>query len=271
MGKLIKNSDQCPNCGSHSGHKIYDTNEHCFSCGLHKSYEPKTFIVRERRTPQFIWNGGLPGDCIKDGIPLDYEKWIGLYFSSWDEVGDIYWSPSMWRLVFPIYHEGVLKCFQARSVDDQPKWITYSPEYKWGKRYPFIQQKEKDAPFVLVEDIISALKVGLAYPNVIALLGCSINFPLCNFLSSLSDRFIIWLDGDAAGIKGTDKLIHTLTPVSKYLSTIRTTNDPKCYSKERVKELIDEKLHPLLLRKQEIAHIFHKRIQESIDNKDNYR
>ncbi len=93
---------------------------------------------------------------------------------------------------------------------------------------------------VVVEDILSAIRVGTTFP-CIALRGTSCNTSKLDQLRKSADSFIVWLDGDRPGINAAKKLGNKLTWVGK-VCYIRTKEDPKAYSNEEIQEMIDEVL-----------------------------
>jgi len=242
MSTLTKSSQRCETCGSRRGKAIYDDNEHCFSCGEHKSMK-RTFAVREQRTVNKLpWTGQLPEDYCADTPPPWVHEWLNLFNFKYD----VAWSQSVWgwskklnRLIFPIYSYGELKAYQARAYDREPKWITCSPNYPWGKKHPYLRQPigtEYNPAFsntwVIVEDIMSAHVVGNVFP-CISILGTTVNKALVNFLLTKGNRFIIWMDSDEAGEKAVKKL-STLIGMCAKISIIRSEKDPKYYSSSEI-------------------------------------
>jgi DNA primase len=186
------------------------------------------------------WDGKLPSDITPD-IPKLYQDFLVKY--SLKDWNNIYFSPKMKRLIFPIRKpDGELVGYQARFIGlSQPKWITKCKKFPWGKKYPYVVNRPSSEYIVLVEDIISAIKVG-QNNSAIALLGCSINDDLRTFLFKRGHKFIIWMDGDEAGQKGRQKIQNSLR-LSCDVKHIETEHDPKFYSNDRIKELINESLN----------------------------
>ena len=98
MSNLVKSSQECLSCGSKRGKAIYDTNEHCFSCGEHLN-KTRTFAVRESQTSRLPWTGKLPDDYTNN-IPDIYANWLGQF--NLEPFFRIGWSDSLNRLVLPI-------------------------------------------------------------------------------------------------------------------------------------------------------------------------
>lgn len=239
---LIRSSQNCLKCGSKRGKAVYSDNEHCFSCGEHLN-KGRTFAVRESRTDRLPWTGELPKDYSAYGPPDMWHKWLAQYDFTYDSAWcqkEYGWSRELDRMIFPIYHNGELKAYQARSLDREPKWITCSPDYEWGKKYPAMFYPALKPEFihkwVIVEDIVSAIKVGQTYP-CISILGTTSSKSLCNFLLRYGQHFILWLDNDEAGEKAVKNLSTNLKMCAK-ISVIRSERDPKYYSIDEIKERI---------------------------------
>jgi hypothetical protein len=184
------------------------------------------------------WTGDLPIDFSKS-FPEWAEAFLVPYFDDNipEEIG---YSRIYNRIIFPIYRKGELMCWQGRGPPDHPqKWLTVSPKYAWGFKYPYIKEGVYDR-YIITEDIISAIKVGKIY-STISILGSSVNTPLVQFLISKSNKFVIWLDGDKAGASGTEKLLCKLKMLAN-LTVIRTKHDPKFYTIERIKQILRENL-----------------------------
>ena len=240
---LLKSNQLCEKCG-HRSRAIWTTNEHCYSCLDHKNMT-RTFAVRDQRTVKHLeWDGDLPKDYCAYDAPKIYVDWLKQY-GLWNDLGwawmqnKVCWSASLDRLVFPIYHEGVLKCYQARALDRKPKWITCSPEYTWGKRFPLMLLYDDGRPIVLCEDIISCYRINSAGFSAIALLGCHANKGMLNFILRFRDNFIVWMDGDKAGTYAGAVLEGQLRLVA-VVKRIKTLFDPKVYSINEIQEIINE-------------------------------
>jgi hypothetical protein len=184
------------------------------------------------------WTGDLPLDFSKD-----FPEWAEIFLRACfdaeipEEIG---YSMIYDRIIFPIYREGQLMCWQGRGPPNHPqKWLTVSPKYSWGGKYPYIKEGTYDR-YIITEDIISAMKVGEIYPTI-SILGASVNTPMVQFLLDKSNKFVIWLDGDTAGATGTKKILCKLKMLAD-LTVIRTKHDPKFYTLSRITQILRENL-----------------------------
>ena len=235
MSVLLKSSQPCPVCPGKRSYAIWDDNTYCFRCGYKNR---RSFVIREQQTDTKLkWTGKLPEDSIWDisNIPKKYIAYLRKYFK--DPPYQVKYSPSLDRLIFPVWYNGELKCYQARAVDREPKWLTCSPDYEWGKKHPYFSQGVDSKNWVIVEDIVSAMIVGKVYPTI-SILGTTINQKLCNFLLRHGSKFIIWLDGDDTGVKASKKLETYLSKGATIKKVVSVTSDPKCFSSEMIEGLI---------------------------------
>jgi hypothetical protein len=249
MSSLVQSSQVCPNCGGKRSYAVYDNNTHCFKCKTHKNLNRDIPIKRDKSVA-LKWTGHLPEDYgvhSPDSLAQDF---LSLYqlcdrINENDDIIspgiDYGWSKELQRLVFPIYHPTTyqLMCYQARAFSHEPKWLTCSPQYKWGKKYPAFFNFFKKSPMIITEDIISAYTISRCDYRSVALLGCNPSLSLVNLLSSVSMDFIVWLDGDSAGTKGANNLYNKLKFVSE-AQILTTSRDPKEYSLLEIKESIEK-------------------------------
>jgi ribosomal protein S27AE len=226
MGYLKQASQQCNQCGSGHGLAIYSDNEHCFSCGYHRSFGPRNFALAENKNTN---NPILPDDYTLD-IPEDHL----IYFT---QVGidaekvmkyRIGYSKMKDALVVPTYVDEILACYQLVRHKTKEK-ITI------GKRSPFFCCEQSDKKIVIVEDVRSALKLSYV-ANSVCLLGAYVpgNKSLANLLYKHARSFVVWLDGDKAGIANAKKLYAQMQMLGK-TSNITTLKDPKYFSLDELR------------------------------------
>src|SRR3990167_9020022 len=170
MTAWVKTNQSCLNCGSSRGLALAVDHEHCFKCGYHRNYNG--FYISHAVSKDLLWTGYLPPTTNK--IPINYRIWLEKYFTpdQYKQLG-LLWSDEYNRLVLPVRsRDGTLTCYQMRSITHDPKWITVSPEYPWGHKYPWISEWGAES-YVITEDILSALKVSFIHPTV-SILGSSV-------------------------------------------------------------------------------------------------
>lgn len=147
-------------------------------------------------------NVTLPEDFTTE-IPRAGQAWLGQYNLS-PEVLDqsgIGYSPKLNRLIFPVRDGGKLIYWQGRSLDKKGEHTPPRPKYtnvtQAGAKPIYHIQINPTKPTVLVEDIISALKVADAGYNSIAILGSYVDDTLVLKLLKLNlTSAVIWLDPD---------------------------------------------------------------------------
>lgn len=239
MGKF-SHYQQCPKClesgrdsrGDNCG--VYsDGSLHCFSCGFHKF--PKHFVPSSNEKEK-VNESVLPSDFTRE-VPSHALKWLlqyGLPWSYWKPF--IGWTEKDMRLVFtvgtgPSFSVG--RFIPGEDGRSQRKW------YVWGEshRQAHVIGNPFDAKqIVLVEDLISAHKLGRVVPTI-CLFGTNIFDAVIPVLRHLQLPITLWLDKDQEGHVERKCLrlsLLTQLPV-KY---IFTKEDPKMQTFDKIKELL---------------------------------
>lgn len=229
-GNTFLHHTKCPKCPSSDAFALYDDGHgFCFSC---KFFQPSNAvqqleqvakmhmedILREGNATQ---NVHIESDVqnVKRGVhmPADVSKTIDVKALTWLSKYDILreeiiqhgmlWSANRHWLVFPI--RGVqqdLLAFQARcfpmigETRVEKKWLSFGEVgdtmHIMAPPKPISQKQSFKTPIVLVEDIVSAIKVsrhGLAMP----LFGSHLNMArLVRLKKYFTDTIVIWLDAD---------------------------------------------------------------------------
>jgi DNA primase len=118
--------------------------------------------------------------------------------------------------------------WQGRAVLDgqQPKYLSKTPSDMVWRSEPITKR------VCLVEDILSAARVGAVYPSV-AILGTEPR-SVMQWIAKC-DEVVLWFDNDAAGHKARAKVETVLRWIpSVRLCDVRTSKDPKCYTTEDI-------------------------------------
>lgn len=156
------------------------------------------------------------------------------------------WYSTGPRLIFPCYVNLELVYFEGRSIsqtNQNMKYITVG-----GKSQLFFSKTEKfRRPIVLVEDIMSAMRVGENIP-AIALRGTKLSDVNLNFLVALTKYYILWLDHDGAGLRASTQIYTRMSwrNNSGHIRQVKTALDPKCYSDKQIKDILNEQVHTSL-------------------------
>lgn len=219
--------EPCPSCGSRDNLSRWsDGHAWCFGC---KRYEPPSIQARilEKVTSESKLRS-VPEDTSKT-LGAKGLIWLKKYGIMESELTNFRWSDSRQWLIYLIDDN----VWQARNFGD--KGTKY---YTSGliADVLHILGKDIDKEIILVEDVVSAIKVG-RHINTMPIFGS--NIPLKQLIR-LSKRFSdlgIWLDKDKAG-----ESLKTARRASQlgFNSTrsIITDLDPKEYSNEEIKKYL---------------------------------
>jgi len=180
----------------------------------------------------------MPANFDPSTWPLEPRVW--LYKSGLSnetiKANGFYWCERIKRVVLPVLDGPKLVYWQARGFDpDRPKYLNPKidkPVYKSGPSCA-------TGPIVLTEDILSAVKVG-QIATAWARLGTGpLGDALLRELALTGRPVAIWLDPDDAGIKGRIRIGKQLRALGVSVRIIRAEQDPKYYSLDQIKELLD--------------------------------
>ena len=145
----------------------------------------------------------------------------------------------------PVYENGSnskLIYWQGRNLGkvtpEKPKYINAKQER--SDIFFRVEQEGIEAnksKVVLVEDVVSAIKIGRQF-NCIALLTTSMPNEFIQELARSGRAVIIWLDYDKRA-----KMIRDVLKLQSFgikARRVLTVKDPKAYSDEEIKELLNE-------------------------------
>ncbi len=230
--------ERCPECAKTgkdtrgNNLAIYsDGHRYCFSCGYYQHGDIK-YIIHEKlervdNTPSNLPT--LPEDVVMCTYGPGYE-WLRKYEITTHEImqNKILWSESKQWLIFPYYEGYTVSGFQARNFNkDKPyKYFTA------GNIKDLLWIFGKNEPLVLVEDLVSAIKVG-RHTSCMPILGSVINLKLLMRLTKITSSLVIWLDPDKQ--KEMIKFSSLATMLGFKVKTIFSDKDPKDYDNARIK------------------------------------
>lgn len=211
-----------------------DGSLHCWSCGYHRfpklQHRLKMLNEEDENAPKTV----LPPDFTRE-VPADAWKWLlkyGLPYSYWKPY--IGYSPSHKRLVFTFGNP--VRFSIGRSLEPgQRKWMFWGN----GHRYVELIGESHDRPIVLVEDIISAHKVGQRAP-CLCLFGTHIHDEALKLLIHEKKPVLIWLDKDQYSLLPA-KVNRLKTFLDGPVGVIYTDKDPKEYSVEDISKFLESK------------------------------
>lgn len=227
-------------------HRVQGYSCYCFRCDL-KEFEGKGMQSIAELNRIKALNETAATVSIKIELPIDFTSeipllgrlWLynaGLTPSDWKQY-NIGYSPKMERVVLPVYAYRELVWCQYRAIHkgQKPKYLQPST----GKESIVFRggdQQDKQERVVVVEDILSAMKVGKIIPTR-SLLGTKITTQQAVILSDAA-RVTVWLDPDKAGRDGSRTIKKTLCLLTEVDSVV-TDTDPKDLSLTEIKKVLN--------------------------------
>ena len=245
----------CPSCGSKDNVGVWeDGHKWCFGCGwgipAYKGMsltDIKQKIKREKKQNEYRSGVSLPFDFTYS-IPAVALAWLQKYGITAEEINRerIGWCDSKQYLLFPVYdlYDNLL-LWQGRYFggnEAHPKYDTRgTPETVFNvvdsaRRHDSSDDRLWSHDFVvLVEDYISAIKVGRQFPAM-PLFGGEISLDRIRKLSDMVTSLVTWLDRDKlrSAIKSRFKALAYFDKIS----VIVADKDPKEYNDKEIREFI---------------------------------
>ena len=240
----------CPQCGgkntftvtNDSGNMLYNCYKHgCRTAGaVHRNmsaFDIKTRLsnIGEGTDKEFAsvldQAFELP-PFIRPQIP-DEDK-VNIFMRTWSiDPADVMYDIRQDRVVFPVWHEGIIVDAVGRSVfNKQPKWLRYASS-------PIPYMHGGGDTFVIVEDAISAYNLGEQFQNVVgvALLGTQLtDFHKWFFNKYFRyNKVIVALDHDA--FTKSLAIAKDLRPYIENVRGLKLTDDLKYMRSNDVKAL----------------------------------
>lgn len=243
-----KTMTTCPeNCGSgeklsvNHGIKNYWCN--CYRCGYTDSeYKGKQSLAELKRIQEL--NKAAESTELTLDLPNDYTEELPRHARAWLFKAGI--TPSVWkqyrigyserldRVILPVFDStDKIIWYQCRALQkgQKPKYL--QPARDRSEIIFTTGNREDLQRVIIVEDILSAIRVGKHIPTV-SLLGTKITTQQAANLSKYNE-VTTWLDADTAGRKGSYKIRKTLSLVTN-VSNILTPLDPKELSDKEIQE-----------------------------------
>ena len=203
MSSYPISKSRCPECAklgkdtSHDNLITYsDGHSYCFGCGHRTGGSGLSRIVN--RQEEVVNNQVL-------SLPLDssyeYPKvaldWVGQYELDRNDLirHRVIWSDYFERLIFPVFDETGLLGYQGRYLgnkEGKAKW--------WGQgrleEILHILKSEDDSCIILVEDIVSAIKLQKVGHTSMPIFGSHLSLSRLNRIGRYYKDVVIWLDPD---------------------------------------------------------------------------
>lgn len=169
--------------------------------------------------------------------PLDARVWLYRAGIDNDTIArhGLYYCPPLNRVVIPVADGGRLAYWQARGFEPgRPKYLNPPCD-----RQDLTARYGDTGPVVVVEDILSAIRVGEVARGW-CILGTSTSDAIATAIRRASQDAgcCVWLDPDAAGKRGRAKALTKLSMIGVNPKIITSDKDPKYYSKEELKHYI---------------------------------
>lgn len=202
MASFVKH-EPCPKCGSQDNLGRYDDGScWCFGCGYLERGNANTRLERIRSSeglsvvqseaPSIL----LPSD-VTTYIPAVARSWLGKYAITEYELisNKMLWSEYKQMLIFPYFNKYMqLEAWQGRSFKEgDRKWFSQGNLKTLFHILPVNYERQNS--LVLVEDIVSAIKVSRIQPAM-PLFGSTIGLERFKTLYSRFSKVLIWLDPD---------------------------------------------------------------------------
>jgi hypothetical protein len=252
----------CPRCRKHGKDKtgnnlaIYsDGHSWCFACKYY-GHPPQSIARLKQRlqTQEQPHDQSQPiaydwqRDHITARLPARARTWLDAYGITDRECirHRLFYDLGRDLLVLPIFSEDdpdrlVVTCSRYFGHDPKhPKYLTHGNK---STHFKLVRPAVESPVLVFVEDILSAIKVGRCF-NSIPLLGTSASDRILAATTSHYPVLRFWLDSNASG-EATRQAGRTRQFHSN-CGTIFTLKDPKDYSTEDIRRIINETLAPEL-------------------------
>lgn len=245
----------CPQCGEGTNtnaaivsHSIKTFSIKCFACDFNEYEFKGALTLHELKRMKGLNDEAqrfrtreieLPTDYTNK-IPLAGRLWLyscGITPSLWQDYR-IGWSERLERVVLPVYdNAGKLIWFQLRAVhkEQRPKYLQPSAD-RTSVLFITGEENKGNGIAIVVEDYASAVRVADSGFTAISLLGTKFTTEHLAKISEF-DNFIIWLDSDRAGLKGSLGLRKAVSLIAQVTNLV-TEKDPKKYSRQQIQEFV---------------------------------
>jgi Zn ribbon nucleic-acid-binding protein len=252
--------ESCPSCGSKDNVGVWeDGHKYCFGCGwMDGNNGGSLSFLRERLESFNDWRAEnyteeeqqkkssvyISPDDLTNDFPVPARAWLTEYGITDQEIVrlSIVFNKKTRRIVLPLLDKyGNLLMYQQRRIfSDDPIPVKYLTTGKVDGMVWFAKQLgeyDKQDTVVVVEDILSAIKVGRLLPCQ-PLMGTNIPLKTLRSLSERFDNLVVWLDPDKK--KEALKLRMALSGLFSRTEVILTDKDPKEHSNEEIKKLLTQ-------------------------------
>lgn len=213
---------------------------HCHNCGVSGrktilTTSPNETLLRYRKDTESDTTSEtqpsrlyFPCNATRE-LPESALKWLRKAKLTNEEIKKYHftYTPNTDRLILPVFDKGNLIYYQARNLGvvtkDNPKYLNIRA--KGAKNVVFtVKEHEKEKTIIIVEDIISAIKVG-RHCHSVALLGSYLPDSIYGLLNDY-DKIVIWLDRDKLSTS-IDMAKKIRLKTARRVKVVSTEEDPK--------------------------------------------
>lgn len=248
---IISRSSSCPKCGDDHGNScyiVYHDGWKCFACGASNRKSSDSFAFRELQA--------LPERNLFVPEHTTNIRQFSLQTLSW--LYSFYLTDSLIRqykiafcaeqggkpesLLLPITFDGA-----GNVVEYQRRFFPKAFYSSAGvKKTTFITGEYNNNTVVIVEDFISAVRVG-QFNTTLCLFGTSLTQLNKDWLCTHASKIILWLDNDEPGIQASNKIkgeliTHYNKLFKKFPLLHEDTEILQVFSDKSPKELNDNKI-----------------------------
>lgn len=220
----------CPKCGSKDNLAEYSENFHCFGCGYHKRKNTLARVRSLNAVDELKSEDVSKGITLNKTLAVEARKWLLWYGLTEEEMQQFTYD----------YENDVLYLFFSESYRVGRVFATDTKTRYTSKGKKPVLRYGKGDTCVLVEDIISAIKVGRNY-TAIPMLGAK---PTEEIIQALDDYDEVVLWGDADKMRENIVVRNKLSErLGKQVKLCFTSLDPKCYTDLEVKTTLQKVLN----------------------------
>lgn len=240
--------ERCPACAKlgndRSGDNLAvysDGHTYCFKCGFgSRSTKIKLRNTETNRTDNEL---SLPHD-VTAGLPYEARLWLQQYELTRKDIikHNILWSPYLSRIIFPIFDNTGLIAWQGRYVKTENDQNEFSKKvgkwYSQGEIHEILHPiNVTESKTVLVEDIVSAIKVG-SITGATPLFGSTLSLKTILRLKTIVNSVVIWLDPDMRS--KSVKYSNLCRLMGLEVRTVFSDKDPKEHTYVEIDKILNQ-------------------------------
>jgi hypothetical protein len=233
----------------HGNNRCYVTNKgdmtlfYCHHCGGSGGVKNRLARVKRALSPSStaLPRGfNLPHDVEKDVSkwPVEARVWLiqGKIEGHVAATRGLCYSPRLNRVCIPVVFAGEYMGYTARRIGDEgPKYLA---RVKDKEGFLYVVHKVDNNNIVLVEDIMSCIRLSNLGYNCVALQGTHLTSRMLNYITSHYDNFSVWLDNDNPQVKMQQAKLKSELSLFGSVRLIKTEVDPKNLNDVEIKDTL---------------------------------